>query len=336
MSLPLPALLEAPRSNPDAVAGEVVEHDDVGARLDGLVGLGLALHLDLDLHAEARDGLGGLDGVGDAAPAPDVVVLEHDHGAEVHAVRVGASDQHSVLLNQAEPGRRLSRAGDDTPVSGFAGNRHQPLAPRSDAGAPRKRVQGNALAEEDAADGAPDGGDAVLAAGAQVDGGGLVGVPLDGAAALGKDLVEEGPAGDDAGGLPPEGRDAGLVADDEAGVVERGGVLGEPRGDGGLPRGGEEVCEVSLRLGHFRVGSQLGWWGKGKRERKSWRWRLAGLSRNRSLGFCGWRKRIWMRGSRWGWGPDWRGSSFACDDLFLTRIITQSWLISLTFSIILS
>lgn len=257
MSLPLPTLLQALRSNLDAIAGKVVEHDDVGACLNGLVGLGLTLHLNLDLHAEACDRLGGLDGVGDAAPAPDVVVLEHDHGAEVHAMRIGASNQHAIFLNEAEPGSCLSRACDDTLVSGVAGDRHQPLTPRSDTGASRKCVQSNALAEENAADGPLDSGDTMLAV-AQVDRCGLVGVPLDGAAALSKDLVEEGTAGNDAGGFTPEGRDAGLVSDNEAGIVERGGILGEPGSDGSLPRGRKEVCEVSLRLGHFRRGNWVG------------------------------------------------------------------------------
>lgn len=253
MPLPLPTLLQALRSDLDAIAGEVVEHDDVGACLNGLVGLGFTLHLDLDLHAEAGDRLGSLDGVGDATPAPDVVVLEHDHGAEVHAMRIGASNQHSVFLDEAEPGSRLSRTCDDTLVSGLAGDRHQPLTPRSDTGASRKCVQSNALAEENTADGSLDSGDTMLT-GAQVDGRGLVGMPLDGAAALGKDLVEEGPAGNDASRFTPECRNAGLVPDNEAGIVERGGILGEPGSDGSLPRGREEVCEVSLRLGHFRRG----------------------------------------------------------------------------------
>ena len=37
--------------------------------------------------------------------APDVVVLEHDHRAEVVAVRVDAADQHAVLLDEAEAWR---------------------------------------------------------------------------------------------------------------------------------------------------------------------------------------------------------------------------------------
>lgn len=71
----------------------------------------------------------------------------------------------------------------------------------------------------------------------------LFSVPLNGAAALVKDLVEKGPSGDDAGGLAPEGGGAGVFADDEASVVERGRVFGEPGGDLGLPAWGEEVGE---------------------------------------------------------------------------------------------
>lgn len=271
MPLPLPTLLQTLRSNLDAIAGKVVKHNDVGACLNSLVGLGLALHLNLDLHAETCDRLGSLDGIGDAAPAPDVVVLEHYHGAEVHAMRISTSNQHAVFLNETEPGGCLSRACDNTLVSGLAGDRHQPLTLRSDTGASRKCVQSNALAEEDTADGSLYSGDTMLAV-AQVDGRGLVGMPLDGAAALSKDLVEEGSAGNDTSRFTPEGRDAGLVSDNEAGIVERGGILGEPGSDGSLPRGREEICEVSLRLGHFRGGN----WGDGRKMEEEERLAMGG------------------------------------------------------------
>lgn len=250
MSLALPSLLQTPRRNLDAVASEVVKHDNIGTRFDGLVGLGLALYLDLDLNTEAGDRLGGLDGVGDTAAAPYMVVLEHNHGAQVHAVGVGAADQHAVLLNEAETGSRLARAGENSLVSRSADAPDEVAAAAGDTGTAGKGVESDALAEEDAADGSADRGNAHLAAVCgQVKLGALLCVPLDGAAALGEDLVEEGSAGDDARGFAPEGSDAGGLADDEAGVVHGRRVFGEPAGDGGFPRGGEEGGQAALVRG---------------------------------------------------------------------------------------
>jgi hypothetical protein len=42
-----------------------------------------------------------------------VVVFQHDHTAQVVAVRVNATNEHAVLLDKAETGSRLASAGDD-------------------------------------------------------------------------------------------------------------------------------------------------------------------------------------------------------------------------------
>lgn len=250
MSLALPSLLQTPRRNLDAVTSEVVKHDNISTRLDGLVRLGLALYLDLDLNAEAADRLGGLDGVGDAAAAPYMVVLEHDHGAQVHAVGVGAANQHAILLDEAETGRGFARAGENSRVSRRADAPDEVAAGAGDTGTAGEGVEGDALAEEDAADRSADRGNAHLAAVCgQIKLGALLSMPLDGAAALGEDLVEEGSAGDDARGFAPEGSDPGGLADDEAGVVHGWRVFCEPGGDGGLPRGREEVGQAALVRG---------------------------------------------------------------------------------------
>lgn len=253
MPLTGPALLQVLGGDLDALAGEVIEHDDVCARLDGLVGLGLTLDLDLDLEREAAGALCGGDGVLDAAPAPDVVVLEHDHGAQVHAVAVCAADQHAVLLDQAEPGRGLARAGQGAAVSGRPQVDDEATGLAGDAAAAREDVEGDALAEQDAPGGTRDGGDLHLDAAAvlvALNVLALAGVPLDGAACLGKDLVEEGHAGQDAAGLAPEGGGAGRIADDEAAVVEGGRVLGQPGGDLGLPVRRQEVLERAVVQRH--------------------------------------------------------------------------------------
>lgn len=116
-----PLLLQLPRADLDAIAREVVEHYDIGARRDRLVRLLERLALNLDLDAEAAGRLGRVHGLRDAALArPDVVVLEHRHRRQVVPVRVAPADQHAVLLDQAEAGGRLARAGQRVAVASGA------------------------------------------------------------------------------------------------------------------------------------------------------------------------------------------------------------------------
>lgn len=253
MPLAGPALLEAPGGDLDALAGEVVEHNDVSSGIDGLVGLCLTLDLDLDFERKPPRALGGGNGVPDAAAAPDVVILEHDHGAEVHPMAVCAADQHAVLLDEAEAGRGLARAGELATVAGGPQVDEEPPRHAGDAAAAGEDVEGDTLAQQDAPRGAGDGGDLHLDAAAvlvALDVAALAGVPLDGAAGLGKDLVEEGHAGQDSARLAPEGGGAGRVADDEAAVVERGRVLGQPGGDLRLPGRRQEVLQRAVVQRH--------------------------------------------------------------------------------------
>lgn len=254
MPLASPPFLQVLGCDLDALSGEVVQHNDVRTSPDGLVRLRLALHLDFHLQAEAADGLGGGDGVGDAPAAPHVVVLQHDHGRQVHPVAVRPTDQHAVLLDQAEPRGRLARARQLALVPRRAQVDEEPAGHGGDAAAPGEDVEGDALAEQDAARGAGHGRDLGLEAAGRgpLDVAALGGVPLDGAAALREDLVEEGHAGQDACGLGPEGGGARDVADDEAAVVEGGGVFGQPGGDLGLPRGGQEVLQGAVVQGHWK------------------------------------------------------------------------------------
>lgn len=126
-----PLGLEPPRGVADLLRGEIVEHDDVGARGDGRIGLVEVPNLDLDLGGEAPCGAGGSDGRGDGGSdvidcggrggvgvgrvvgaGPDVVVLEHRHMAQVMAMRIGAADEDPVLLDKAEPRGGFAGAGE--------------------------------------------------------------------------------------------------------------------------------------------------------------------------------------------------------------------------------
>ena len=54
-----------------------------------------------------------MHGAGDGAGGPDVVVLEHGHGAEVVAVRVAATDEEAVFFDEAEAWGGFAGAGED-------------------------------------------------------------------------------------------------------------------------------------------------------------------------------------------------------------------------------
>lgn len=250
MLLARPALLETTRRRAHAIPRKVIQHHHVRARRNRLVRLCLALHFDLNLDREASGRARGHHRLRDAAARPHVVVLEHHHRAQVHAVPVRAARQHAVLFHQPEPGRRLARARQDALVPRGAHLAHQIAAARRDAGAARQRVERHALAEQDEADGPGHGGDFDLGLlGGDGEDVALGGVPLDGAAQLGKDFVEKGTAGNDAAGFTPERGGALTLADDEAAVVAGRRVFGEPGRDLRLPARRQQVAERALGEG---------------------------------------------------------------------------------------
>ena len=144
---PPPLLLELSSSHLDTIRREVIQHDDIRASSNRLIGLVEALTLDLDLNGKAARRLGRAHSIGDAPRSNDVVVLEHRHSGEVNTVCVDAADEHAVLFDEAEPGRRLAGAGQDVGVAGFAQERQQVVRLCRDARAPGQRVEGYALAE---------------------------------------------------------------------------------------------------------------------------------------------------------------------------------------------
>ena len=119
-ALAAPSLLQGGSGGPDAVGREVVEHDDMRAGGDGLVGFRLGLAFDFDFDGEAAGRSGGRDGPRDRAGGPDVIVLEHGHGAEGMSVRVCATNEHAVLFNQTESRSSFARAGEGVGVAGGA------------------------------------------------------------------------------------------------------------------------------------------------------------------------------------------------------------------------
>lgn len=190
-----PLLLELAGRIADTLRGEVVEHDDVGAGANSRVRLLETAAFDLDFGREPTCCLGRLHGAGDSGrdglgvggarssvrggavvgAGPDVVILEHGHGAQVVAVGVGAADEEAVFLDDAEAGRGLAGAGEGTLPAVGAQGRHEGGALGCDAGAAGEDVESDALAEEDLTDRAADGGAVFY----RVDGFAFLDVPFD-------------------------------------------------------------------------------------------------------------------------------------------------------------
>ena len=83
------------------------------------IGKGRALHLDLE--GEPTHTLCRLYGARDASMGPYVVVLEHDHGGQVHAVGVDAGHEARILFHETEA--EGSFAGGSDAVSFAAARR---------------------------------------------------------------------------------------------------------------------------------------------------------------------------------------------------------------------
>lgn len=177
--LPSPLLLQLTSSLTHPLRREVVQHDHIRTSPNRRISLLDTPTLDLDLGGESTrrlrrlhrtrnrssnrlDGRGILDTTirrsAVIRTSPDMVILQHCHGAQVVAVRVRTTNEDTVFLNDTEAGCGLacSCEGPLPPVGAERCNHRGALA--SDAGAAGEDVQGDALAEEDLADGAADGG----------------------------------------------------------------------------------------------------------------------------------------------------------------------------------
>ena len=78
-------------------------------------------------------------------------------------MRVDAADEHAILLDDAESGRRLARAGDDALPSRRSRREEQPPRLGRDAGAAGERIESYSLAEQQIAGATVDACDGDLA-----------------------------------------------------------------------------------------------------------------------------------------------------------------------------
>jgi hypothetical protein len=136
LSLAPPLVLELLCRTVQLVPDEVVEHDDIGAGRNGLVGFGLVLALDIDEEGEACYLAGPLDGLGDGAlmvslactlggglsgRAAVLPVSISDSGAlcspESHLLLVGRSQPRSAGTPQLAADHVRIREAENLPVA---------------------------------------------------------------------------------------------------------------------------------------------------------------------------------------------------------------------------
>ncbi|CAN7945285.1 unnamed protein product, partial [Ixodes hexagonus] len=209
---------------------EVVEHDNIAAGAGSQLRFLHAPAFDLDLPGEASHLPSDLDGLQERtermprADRREVVVLEHDHGGRVVAVRVGAAHEQRVLLDQAKARRRLAGAGQDAvPVDAVQQLAHAPRRGGHAAG-PRQAVEDHALGQEHA----PRLALSLPHLGDRAEPLALIAQPLDVAVELRQDGVGERHPGQDAGALAPQVGGAVRLAYDQEAHVQTGLVLAQP------------------------------------------------------------------------------------------------------------
>lgn len=122
-----PIILQLLRRRPHAISRKVIKHDNIRSRADRRMSLFDAPTFNFDFGRETTCCLRGLNSGGDSlgdgsircvtfilvVAGPDVVILEHGHGAEVVAVRVCAADEDAVFLDEAETGGCFAGSGED-------------------------------------------------------------------------------------------------------------------------------------------------------------------------------------------------------------------------------
>mmetsp|Transcript_40952 Transcript_40952/g.103166 ORF Transcript_40952/g.103166 Transcript_40952/m.103166 type:complete len:206 (-) Transcript_40952:310-927(-) len=90
---------------------KVVQHHYAGTGVHRLHGIIIVATLHLDLHREATHLLGRFHCAANRSGRSNVVVLDHHHAAEIHAMGIHAANHHGILLHQAEEWCGFARSG---------------------------------------------------------------------------------------------------------------------------------------------------------------------------------------------------------------------------------
>jgi len=82
-----------------------------------------------------------------------MVILEHDHGREIHAMGISASDQHAVLFDQTESGSGLAGTCNHTLEAILLLHETKTVSLRGNATAASHHVERSPLSDQDLTDG---------------------------------------------------------------------------------------------------------------------------------------------------------------------------------------
>ena len=117
--LATPHILQIFSSESDVLACEIVKHDYIRPCFDSLHSFELALALHFNLHGESSGGLCSSDRPPDATGSGNVIVFQHGHRAQIHAVGIASPNKHPILLNQPEAWGGLPCPAEDVLVASF-------------------------------------------------------------------------------------------------------------------------------------------------------------------------------------------------------------------------
>lgn len=119
LSLCSPTLLDALCSSLQTLASKVIQHDNVSASSNSLICLLLGLTFNLNLEGKTTHAASIMNGLCNWSYiprlifsrwswimcltwAPDVVVLEHNHGREIHAMGIQTTNKNTIFLDQSK------------------------------------------------------------------------------------------------------------------------------------------------------------------------------------------------------------------------------------------
>jgi hypothetical protein len=220
-----------------------------GCGLDGFFQR-LAFYFNLLGKPSSRFGLDYC--LGNTSCGPNMIVLEHDHLAEIQSVSGSSSHQEAIFFHHTKARCRFARPCHVSLPSQGPGASDCDVRERRDAAAPTESIQGRAFALQESVDRTRNDSETngvVARRVLQVIALLVVVAPPDGASQFIKDGLAEGLARENAGALEKQFGFLDGIANDQAANVETGHVVVEPGADRGLDlRLGQEVMKVGAAV----------------------------------------------------------------------------------------